>query len=475
LTQTIEKKAILRDVSKCNLDSKNEYSRHENVLNALSVELSRKLVGEEKNIKTAICAIVSKDLPKEYRTSLMIVNPSSTGKSYFINTLLEPFKSTGDVIELTIFTDAYLKRSLSNVNGKIIKLEQLESKDDNGNLALTLIKHLMSEGEINAGLVETDEHGKKTAVKLQTTGIPVVITTATSNKIDRETENRFLIMELDESDAQTEKILSYINKVHSSLNTKKEWSETVKRLESFFKEIKDAAHMTEGIVIPFLDKIKVPKNLEMRRDLKKIYNITEIIAFINWRYRDRLQNKIPEKLFTSTFGDTEDIHKGVIIAKPEDYIEALNIAGSSIKRTLNKATIKTREIYEILVKLADEQGLDDTGISLKQITEKLARYPQNTIRDHLDTLTNNGFVLKDYATREHRYYPLKKKFTDLAHSEIQFTPEEYLAWIKGVLAEDTHSFVSSTFSPITPDLCLKEPKELSKTSFDTSRQMGEIS
>jgi len=207
LTQTIEKKGILRDVSKCNLDSKNEYSRHENVLNTLSVELSRKLVGEEKNIKTAICAIVSKDLPKEYRTSLMIVNPSSTGKSYFINTLLEPFKSTGDVIELTIFTDAYLKRSLSNVNGKIIKLEQLESKDDNGNLALTLIKHLMSEGEINAGLVETDEHGKKTALKLQTTGIPVVITTATTNKIDRETENRFLIMELDESDAQTDKII----------------------------------------------------------------------------------------------------------------------------------------------------------------------------------------------------------------------------------------------------------------------------
>jgi len=170
LSQSSEKNANLRDVAKPDFDSKNEYSRHENVLNALSSDFSQKLIGEEKNIKTAICALISKDLPKEYRFSLMVVNPSSTGKSYFINTLLEPFKESGDVIELTNFTEAYLKRSVSNVNGKIIKLEQLESKDEKGNIALNGIKHLMSEGEYVSGIVDVDEHGKRVAKEFKIVG-----------------------------------------------------------------------------------------------------------------------------------------------------------------------------------------------------------------------------------------------------------------------------------------------------------------
>jgi len=259
------------------------------------------------------------------------------------------------------------------------------------------------------------------------------------------------------------------------LDGKSSWNNTVKKITAYLKDIKNAAHMVESIVIPFADKIKVPNNLEMRRDFDKILDITAVIAFINFRNRDRLQNKTPEQLLCSVYGETEPIHKGVIIARPEDYVVARDIAGSSIKRTINKASLKTREIFEVLKKLANESTLEDTGISLKQITETLGKYPETTVRDHLKTLRNNGFVIRDETTREFRYFPIDKKFNELTNTSINYTPEAYLEWLKQVLEPHTHSFVSSLDSPISSDLCLKTPKEVAKTPFDSSRKMEKFS
>ena len=38
------------------------------------------VVGEQKNIKTLLCCLISKDLTKKYRNTVIISNTSSTGK-----------------------------------------------------------------------------------------------------------------------------------------------------------------------------------------------------------------------------------------------------------------------------------------------------------------------------------------------------------------------------------------------------------
>jgi len=334
----------------------------------------------------------------------------------------------------------------------------------------------MSEGIVKAGLVDQDEHGKRAPVEFEVRGIPIIVTTATTNKIDIETQNRFLEMELDESDNQTELIIAYTLREAGLIGTEAEWKKIVKDLEYFFHELKLAAHMVEAIAIPFYDKIKelLPKNLEMRRDLDKILAITANVAFINYKNRDRLKCKKPEQLIYSVYGETEDIHKGVIIARPEDFVEAVEIAGNSIRRTISKTANKTREIYHTLRKLFTEAGLDETGISLKQMVEA-TNLPENTIRDHMDKLRSTGFVIKDEATREHRYFPVNKKFTKLANTNVKFTPEEYLGWLKTILKTRAYSFVSSCDSPISSDLCLKTAKEVTKSSFVGFREKEENS
>lgn len=465
-----------REVAKPDLASKKDYFSHKNVLNGLSSEFSQKVVGEQHNIETALCALISKDLPKDYRFSIMTINKSSTGKSYFWKHLLAPF--VDDVIDLTCGTDAFFKRSLGMVDGKIIKIEQLESKDDKGRLAFGVLKHLMSEGKINAGLVDTDEHGRKKPITLNVIGIPIIITTATSNDIDSETENRFLIMELDEGETQTQLIINHILKSFSTGHKNQEWYNTVENLKEFFKTLKQHAHHIDSILIPFSVKIDplLPKNVEMRRDIDKIMSITATIAFLNHKNRDKFKCLKPEHMITSRYADTEEVHKAIIIARPEDFVQAVEIASDSISRTLSRTSLKTREIYQKLKELFNEDELNDLGVGLKELTEAFeGKYPETTIRDHLKMLRNSGHVLRDETNRDYKYYPLNKKFTHLAHTNVVWTSDEYLEWINHNLDKHTHSFVSSLDSPIDSNLCLKTPKEVAKSSFAGFRNIAKIS
>src|SRR2546426_12310777 len=74
------------------------------LLDTIARKYASKITGEVKNIKTLGCVFVSKDLPKEYRLSLIISSKSSAGKSYLLNNVLIPFKE--DLIDFTDFTEA---------------------------------------------------------------------------------------------------------------------------------------------------------------------------------------------------------------------------------------------------------------------------------------------------------------------------------------------------------------------------------
>src|SRR3989337_1216125 len=179
------------NVTKCE-DSMNKINPKDPKLLDTIARRFTNIAGEDKNIKTLICCLVSKDLPKQYRLSIIIQNPSSTGKSYLLNNVLNPFRDElGTVIDYTDFTEAHFKRSHSNVNGKIIKIEHL---------------------------VDKNESGQNKTKDFEIVGIPVIVTTATETKLDSETENRFLLMQLDESEPQTQRIVRHTLGKYSQIN-----------------------------------------------------------------------------------------------------------------------------------------------------------------------------------------------------------------------------------------------------------------
>ena len=400
------------------------------LLDTIARKYSVKIVGESNNLKTLTCCFVSKDLPKKYRLSAIISNSSSTGKSYLLNNVLQPFKN--DLIDYTDFTEAHFKRSQHNVDGKIIKLEQLERVNDDKQLSIQRLKHLLTEGVLKFGCVDKGEKGENTPKDFVVTGYPVFVTTATKFDIDSETANRVFMMESDESDIQTERIIKYTLSDYSKIKANDEWESNIETLTTFFKQLKKMAQHTEGILIPFADKLDsiIPKHLEIRRDLAKILNLTCVIAFIHGLNRPYLQDNKPKHFLTDSFGSTEKEYTYWIVAKPEDFIEALEIAGQTIKQTINKTSTKQMQLLSLVKKLYSENcALEARGVKVKEVV-KTSGYSENRAREILNWLANSGFLTKDDINKENQYFPTEKKFSDLEATNIAFTQEEFASWLK---------------------------------------------
>jgi len=211
----------------------------------------------------------------------------------------------------------------------------------------------------------------------------------------------------------------------------------------------------------------LPDDLEMRRNLDYILSLTGVIAVYNHKHRDIFQSLKTEFLITDQYAGGGDIHKGIIIATTEDFRRACKIAERSFSRTLSKTSQKTRDVHKKLVELFEEQGLDATGISLKQLAESM-ELPENTTRDHLNRLRITGHINKDFSERQHRFIPTKREFSGLSNAEIVFTDEEYQEWIKTNLDTSMYFLETSEVRKKRADLCLKTPKTTHETHLVSS-------
>jgi hypothetical protein len=103
----------------------------------------------------------------------VITGQSSGGKSNLMNETLVYFPN---VIDLTRMTEASPDRYEGNFNNKILKIGELHGIDK----AQSKIRILISEGKLRLLTTSKDEHGNIVTGILETTGIPVFVSTTTS-------------------------------------------------------------------------------------------------------------------------------------------------------------------------------------------------------------------------------------------------------------------------------------------------------
>jgi predicted transcriptional regulator len=365
-------------------------------------------------------------LPRDYRLHVIITSQSSGGKSNLVNTVLEPFKE--DVLDFTEYTSAFLNRHQSNMDGFIFKMEQMEKTNDKKQVSLASMKFLLSEGKLRIGLVDKNEKGQNTPKTLEVNGIPVFISTSTNYNIDPETLNRTFLMQVDESEEQTKKIITHVLDKYSSINYNSDWDNNLQKLYEISQTYKEVSKQFKGIYIPFADKIKelIPSvNLTMRRDLPKILNLTCVIAFLNFAKR----KKIPFD-GGQYFYDNLKAHKMssyYLIADPEDFKQALQIGGETIQQTLNKINSSSMDIYKIFMTLYNENPLG--GVTTSDLKTK-TNLSQNRVGELLKQLYDMGFLRRDKEGKEYRYFPTEKKFENIKVDDITFTEEELGLWLE---------------------------------------------
>ncbi len=392
------------------------------LLSKIASSYGSKIVGEKNNIKTLFCACISKDLPKYNRISVIIASQSSAGKSNLVNSVLEPFKD--DTIDYTELTNAFLKRIEANFNGKILKIEQMEKTDEKHRVTMSNLKHLLSEGKLKTGLVDKNEKNQNKSKTLEVLGKPVYISTSTNFNFDPETINRTFLMEIDESEEQTKKIVSYQFKKYSTLEIHDKWKIELEELTNLAKMYKGIAHQITQIIIPFGYKIenRIPfVNITIRRDLQKILNLTCVIAFIHCANRIRIQDNEGKEFIQDQFGKTEKNYTYVLVAEPSDFKEALEIAGKTIKQTLNKLNDSSMQVYNKFRDVYEENKAE--GVTVKDMARALKK-SDNRTRELLNQLWASGFITRDESGKTKLYFPTEKQFDDIKTDDIDFSKEE---------------------------------------------------
>jgi len=403
-----------------------ELAKIENILGEVVRLYNPKIKGEENNVKFLFCACISKNLPRDYRLHVIITSQSSGGKSNLVNTILEPFKE--DVLDFTEYTSAFLNRSQSDMDGLIFKMEQMEKTNDKKQVTLASMKFLLSEGKMRIGLVDKNEKGQNTPKILEVNGIPVFISTSTNYNIDPETLNRTFLMQVDESEEQTKRIITHVLDKYSSINYGIEWENNLQKLYEISQIYKEVSKQFKGIYIPFSDKIRdlIPSvNLTMRRDLPKILNLTCIIAFLNFTKR----KKIPFDGGQYFYDDLKanKMSSYYLIAEPKDFKQALQIGGETIQQTLNKINSSSMDIYKTFLKMYNENPLGGVTTSdLKTMTS----LSQNRVGELLKQLYDMGFLRRDKEGKEFRYFPTEKKFENIRVDEIEFSEQDLTQWLE---------------------------------------------
>ena len=398
----------------------------ENVLEEIVRLYNPKIKGEENNIKFLFCACISKNLPRDYRLHVIITSQSSGGKSNLVNTVLEPFEE--DVLDFTEYTSAFLNRHQSDMDGLIFKMEQMEKTNERKQVSLASMKFLLSEGKLRIGLVDKNEKGQNTPKTLEVNGIPVFISTSTNYNIDPETLNRTFLMQVDESEEQTKRIITHVLDKYSSINYNSEWENNLQRIYEISQTYKEVTKQFKGIYIPFADKIRelIPSvNLTIRRDLPKILNLTCVIAFLNFTKRKIIPFDGGQYFYDNL--KASKMYSYYLIAEPEDFKQALQIGGDTIQQTLNKINSSSIDVFKTFMTLYNNNPLG--GVTTSDL-KKVLNLSQNRVGELLKQLYDMGFLRRDREGKEYRYFPTEKKFDNIKVNDIVFTEEDLNLWLK---------------------------------------------
>ena len=397
-----------------------------NLLNQIADSIP-KIQGEINNKKIIFLSCISKDLPTKFREGLSIVvsSKSSAGKSTLIENCLKPFEK--DLFRFTEFTQSFYQRHFKDksLNGMILHQEQAEKTNFSGQVKLSIPKFQLSEGKTSYGLSERDKDGKFTDTVLDVSGFPIYITSTTNPDIEPQELNRITLLQSDESEQQTKKILESILKGYSNNldNYDKTSLEELTKLCDIFK---DASKQVKDIIIPFQNLLleKFPKTLEMRRDIKKILNYTCVIAFIHQKRRKKI--RVIENKIIDAFGKTEPSYKFVIIADLDDFKECLEIGKDVFSQTLNKVNNSTKEIIEIVKELYEPEHEPINSADIL----KVKNIKQNHANELLRQGHTAGFLSRSKKGRENYYAPTNKKLDVIDVSSIEFTELDIQKWYK---------------------------------------------
>ncbi len=349
--------------------------------------LQRGFVGEIQAAKIVYLAVTSRLLEKP--VSLAIKGPSSAGKSFLVERILDLFPPSA-YYALSAMSERALAYSEEPLAHRVLVI--YEAAGIQGDFVSYLVRSLLSEGRIAYETVERTTEGLKPRL-IQREGPTGLICTTTAITLHPENETRFLSVTVTDSPEQTRKILlSLAQDAEPSRADYSEWQALQEWLEK-------AEHR---VFIPFATELAQripPVAVRLRRDSKTILDFIRAHALLHQQTRNR---------------DALDR----IVAEIADYAVVrellVDVMGDAVSTTVSKPI---RETVEAVVSFNCE-----AGVSVAQLAKKLG-LDKSAVSRRANSAMEKGY-LKNLEERKGRPFQLVQGDPIPANRKILPDPEE---------------------------------------------------
>jgi energy-coupling factor transporter ATP-binding protein EcfA2 len=239
-------------------------------------------VGEEEAKLFGYIATVSRLLAKPL--GILIVSRSGAGKST-LQEAITNFIPHEDLLSFTRITAQSLFYTEKDaLRHKVLSIAEEDGMQD----AIYSIRTLQSDQRLSISVTNNENGQMKTDENEVEGPVVIMITTTNPEALDYETRNRFVILTIDESREQTERILK-IQRAADSLDgliNESNKPEIIKRHQNMQRLLKPIA-----VHNPYYDQLSFSADkLQMRREQKKYLTLIKSIALLR-QYQKDIQSK----------------------------------------------------------------------------------------------------------------------------------------------------------------------------------------
>jgi len=297
----------------------------ENLLQQTITDLQQTgIQGEQINSMILFAAMTSRKTHDPL--SVICLAKSGVGKSYLMEKVAECFP-TEDLKEHTQFSGNsfyYYKRE--EIRGKVFLIEDL----DGAQAVLFPIRELQTKKRISKTVTMKDKNGQLRTITLIVEGPVSVIGCTTREKIYEDNANRAILVYLDSSKEQDERIMNYQKELRAGIiNKQKEYlmQDKLQNMQRVLEPIK--------VINPYATLINLPKEVfKPRRTLPLLLSFIEAITFYHQYQREQQVNKETGEIFIKVH--PQDIENSFMLLKDVLFRKSDELSGAA------------REFYQML-------------------------------------------------------------------------------------------------------------------------------
>jgi len=317
------------------------------------------LMGEEKAKLLGYLGAVSRLL--DHPLCMLIVSRSGAGKTALQEAICELFPEESLIRYTRLTGQALFYKEPGSLKNKVLSIEEEEGMQQ----ALYSIRTLASSQRLAVATTRSDpKTGKmKTEEYLVEGPVFLLIATTRPDSLDFETRSRFIVTTVDESEAQTERIL----------NARKNRYTLEGRLQSgkrqvILKKYRNMQRLLKPLIVvnPYAPYLDYPiGRLQMRREFGKYMTLISAIALLHQHQREVKTKTVEGQTFS------------YIDATVEDIALANDLALTFFPHTLDDMAPHTRSLAAEIAKLIAHKGGDVNGA----VTSGRATFTRKELRD----------------------------------------------------------------------------------------------